>query len=139
MLPGSNKANMSVGASDQPACWTPGLVLVVANFEDKINKPQAGRHHSTRVCRKLRKTILLTKFHKLLVHCVGDIAVANVIIWINIILLVGKNRVERFIVEQPGYFGTVRGKLDHSLRQEREQRRRYRVLRRCRSGLREDG
>ena len=52
------------------------------------------------------------KFHKLLTHCIGGITVANVIIWINIILLVGKNRVERFIVEQPGYFGTVRGKLD---------------------------
>ena len=94
MLPGSNNANMSVGASDQPACWTPGLVLVVANFEDKINKPQAGRHHSTRVCRKLRKTILLTKFHKLLIHCIGDIAVTNIIVWTNKILLVGKNRVE---------------------------------------------
>ena len=83
--------------------------------------------------------ILLTKFHKLLVHCVGDLAVAIVIIWINIILLVGKNRVERFIVEQPGYFGTVRGKLDQSLRQERKRRRRYRVLRHYRSGPREDG
>ena len=139
MSPGSNNAEVSVEASDQPAYWTPGLVLVVANFVDKINKPQAGRHHSTRVCRKLRKTILLTKFHKLLIHCIGDIIVANVIVWTNKILLVGKNRVERFIVEQPGYFGTVRGKLDQSLRQERERRRRYRVLRRCRSGLREDG
>ncbi len=118
MLPGSNNANMSVGASDQPACWTPGLVLVVANFEDKINKPPAGRHHSTRVCRKLRKTILLTKFHKLLIHCIGGIIVANIIVWTNKILLVGKNRVDRFIVEQPGYFGSVRGKLDRSLRQE---------------------
>ena len=42
----------------------------------------------------------------------GDLIVALVIVWINIILLVGKNRVERFIVEQPGYFGTERGKLD---------------------------
>ena len=90
MLPGSNNANVSVGASDQPACWTPGLVLVVADFVDEINKPQAGRHHSTRVCRKPRKTILLTKFHKLLIHCIGGIIVANVIIWTNKILLVGK-------------------------------------------------
>ena len=118
MLPSSNNTDVSVGASDQPACWTPGLVLVVADFVDKINRPMARRHHSTKVCRTPREPILLTKFHKLLVHCVGDIAVANVIIWINIILLVGKNRVERFIVEQPGYFGSVRGKLDYSLRQE---------------------
>ena len=106
MLPGSNNANMSVGASDQPACWTPGLVLVVANFEDKINKPQAGRHHSTRVCRKLRKTILLTKFYILLVHCVGDfIATIIVIIWINKILLVENTAGIHYLWNNPGIRG----------------------------------
>ena len=90
MLPGSNNTDVSVRASDQPACWTPGLVLVVADFVDKINKPKARRHHSTRVCRKPRETILLMKFHKLLILCIGGIIVANVIIWTNKILLVGK-------------------------------------------------
>ena len=90
MSPGSNYAEVSVGASGQPAYWTPSLVLVVADFVDKINKPKARRHHSTRVCQKPRETILLTKFHKLLILCIGGIIVANVIIWTNKILLVGK-------------------------------------------------
>ena len=77
MSPGSNNAEVSVEASDQPAYWTPSLVLVVANFVDKINKPKARRHHSTKVCRKPREPILLTKFHKLLILCIGGIIVAK--------------------------------------------------------------
>ena len=77
MLPGSNNAEMSVGASDQPAYWTPGLVLVVADFVDKINRPKARRHHSTKVCQTPREPILLTKFHKLLIHCIGGGIVAK--------------------------------------------------------------
>ena len=101
-------SRLQISEVSEQADGLPRLLVTRASasctgLRDKIVKPQATKHHSSRVCRKLRETIILTKFYILLVHCVGDFAVAIiVIIWTNKILLVGKNRVERFIVEQPG-------------------------------------
>ena len=105
MSSGSNNTDMSVGASDQPACWTPGLVLVVANFVDKINKPQAGRHHSTRVCRSWgRRSYSRSFINSLYIILVAELS-PNVIIWTNKILLVWKTEWNDSLWNRPSFSG----------------------------------